>query len=98
MIERKWFLTMLKIPFHDMEVIGRCHVSISSVHMLKCVIFLLYFFSDVIEKMHYYVFFYRFPHFLADFGEYFFFFDILCEVLCLCCSGDMSPEAAGGWG
>lgn len=45
------FLTMVKIPFHDMEVIGRCHTSNSSMHMLNCVVFLLCFFSDM-KKAH----------------------------------------------
>lgn len=48
--EHVCFLTMVKIPFHDIQVIGRCHMSICSIHMLKYVVFSLYFFSDMIEK------------------------------------------------
>lgn len=42
---------MVKIPFHDLEVIGRCHTSNSNMHMLKCVVFLLYSFPDM-KKAH----------------------------------------------
>lgn len=37
--EHDWFLTMVKIPFHDTEVIGRCYMSISSMHMLKLTLY-----------------------------------------------------------
>lgn len=87
MIERKCFLTMLKIPFHDMEVIGRCHVSISSVHMLKCVIFLLYFFSDMIEKCTIMFFSIGFHIFLQTLGNIS--FSLTSSVKCCVCAAQV---------